>query len=184
MPSSHRKLILTNLSALGACQVIRNQKLLALTVVAAISISHTLQAVGSPETKTPVAEMIKAEVAQIVSGINAHDVGLATRFDADDIVSMESGRPPSHGIAAERAGLSQAFHYAPSWRLHLIEESVDVARSGEMAVYRSTYNEESVENGVPMTHRVNFIAEFKRGPKGAFQVVWSVVSSIEKSHKK
>lgn len=166
------------------CQVTNNQKLLTLTATAAFSIFTTLTAFGSAEAKSGIADMIKVDVAHIVSGINAHDVDQATRFDADDIVSMESGRPPSQGIAAEREGLSQAFHYAPSWRLQLIEENVDVARSGEMAVYRSTYNEESVEDGVPMTHRVNFIAEFKRNPKGAFQVVWSVVSSIEKSHKK
>jgi hypothetical protein len=49
-------------------------------------------------------DMIEADVAQIVSGINAHDVGQATRFDTDDIVSLESGRPPSQGIAAERMG--------------------------------------------------------------------------------
>jgi len=164
--------------------VTSNQKLLTLAVTAASSILTTLPALGAPETNSRIADLIKADVAQIVSGINAHDVDLATRFDADDIVSMESGRPPSQGIAAERSGLSQAFDYAPSWRLQLIDENVDVARSGDMAVYRSTYSEESVENGVPMTHRVNFIAEFKRNPKGAFQVVWSVVSSIEKSHKK
>jgi ketosteroid isomerase-like protein len=160
------------------------RNLLTLTATATFSIFSTLPAFGSPEPDSRIADVIKADVAQIVSGINAHDVDLATRFDADDIVSMESGRPPSQGIAAERAGLTQAFHYAPSWRLQLIEEAVDVARGGDMAVYRSTYNEESIENGVPMTHRVNFIAEFKRNPKGAFQVVWSVVSSIEKSHKK
>jgi len=164
--------------------VTNNQKLLMLTAIATFSIFTTLQAFASPEHRSNIADMIKADVAQIVSGVNAHDVDLATRFDADDIVSMESGRPPSQGIAAEKAGLSQAFQYAPTWRLQLIEENVDVARSGELAVYRSTYNEESVENGVPMTHRVNFIAEFKRNRKGAFQVVWSVVSSIEKAHKK
>ena len=124
------------------------------------------------------------QVADIVAGINAHDVDQATRFDADDIVSMESGRPTSNGIFEERKGLSQAFQYATTWRLSLIEETVDVANSGELAVYRSTYNEDSVENGVPMTHRVNFIAEFRRDYNGRFKVVWSVVSSIEKSHKK
>ena len=66
----------------------------------------------------------------------------------------------------------------------LVEETVDVADSGDMAVYRSTYNEDSVADGVPMTHQVNFIAEFRRQPNGQFKVAWSVVSSIEKSHKK
>lgn len=143
-----------------------------------------LQAVGSTDSKSRIAETIKADVAQIVMGINAHDVDQATRFDADDIVSMESGRPASHGLASEKEGLGQAFHYAPDWRLTLVEETVDVADSGDMAVYRSTYNEDSVSDGVPMTHQVNFIAEFRRQPDGRFKVAWSVVSSIEKSHKK
>ena len=162
----------------------KTQRRLALTAAAVGSMFVALQAAGSAGSKSKIAETIKAEVAQIVAGINAHDVDQATRHDADDIVSMESGRPPSHGIAEEKDGLGQAFHYAPSWRLSLIDETVDVADSGEMAVYRSTYNEESVDNGVPMTHRVNFIAGFKRQPNGEYKVTWSVVSSIEKSHKK
>lgn len=139
---------------------------------------------GAAESRSDVADKIRTEVAVIVAGINAHDVDQATRYDADDIISMESGRPASNGIVDERKGLSQAFHNAPTWRLTLIEETVDVANSGEMAIYRSTYNEESVDNGVPMTHRVNFIAEFRRHNKGEFKVVLSLVSSIEKSHKK
>jgi len=139
---------------------------------------------ASVDAKEGIERQIKSQVAAIVAGINAHDLAQATQFDSDDIVSMESGRPPSHGLADERAGLGQAFQYAPSWRLHLVDESVDVADSGEMAIYRSTYNEESTNDGVPMTHRVNFLAEFKRQPDRSFKVVWSVVSSIEKSHRK
>jgi ketosteroid isomerase-like protein len=144
----------------------------------------TLQAFGSQQVKTHIANQIKADVALIVAGINAHDVDKATQFDSSDIITMESGRPPSRGLAEEKEGLSQAFVYAPSWRLNLVEEEVDVSESGDLAIYRSTYNEESVEDGVPMTHRVNYIAEFRRQPKEPFQVVWSIVSSIEKSHKK
>ena len=155
-----------------------------LTWATAICAFLTAQAFGAAESRSGVADKIKAEVAFIVAGINAHDVDQATHFDADDIVSMESGRPASIGLVQEREGLSEAFHYSPSWRLSLIEETVDVANSGEMAIYRSTYDEESVDNGVLMTHRVNFIAEFRRHNKGQFEVVWSVVSSIEKSHKK
>lgn len=162
----------------------RTRKLLSVTIVAVVPMVVALQAAGSTESKSRIAEKIKADVAQIVAGINAHDVDQATRFDADDIVSMESGRPASHGLAAEKEGLGQAFHYAPDWRLTLVEETVDVAASGDMAVYRSTYNEDSVTDGVPMTHQVNYIAEFRRQPNGQYKVAWSVVSSIEKSHKK
>ncbi len=130
----------------------------------------------------PAADDIKRDVAEIVAGINAHDVARATQFDAPDIVSMEAGRPPSSGIASEREGLAMAFKYAPSWRLELIEEAVDVARSGEMAIYRSTYDENSTDNGVAKTHRVNFIAGFVRANSGAWQVKWSAVVAQGPSH--
>ena len=139
---------------------------------------------GAAESQSDIANKIKAEVASNVAGINAHDADKATHFDSDDIVTMESGRPPSNGILEERKGLSETFQYAPTWKLSLIEETVDVANSGEIAIYRSTYNSESVDNGVPMTQRLNFIAEFRRNNTGEFKAVWSVVSSIEKSHKK
>jgi ketosteroid isomerase-like protein len=161
-----------------------NNTQMRLTCTAVICVFLAPGAFGAAESRSGIADKIRTEVADIVAGINAHDVDQATRFDADDIESMESGRPASNGIVEERKGLSQAFHYAPTWRLSLIEETVDVANSGELAIYRSTYNEESVENGVPMTHRVNFIAEFRRHNKGQYKVVWSIVSSIEKSHKK
>ncbi len=129
-----------------------------------------------------IGETIRRDVAELVAGINAHDVERATRFDAPDIVSMEGGRPPSSGIESEREGLAMAFKYAPDWRLALVDETVDVARSGELAVYRSTYDENSSDNGVAKTHRVNFIAGFERGDDGAWQVKWSVVAAQGPSH--
>lgn len=164
--------------------MIHSRRFVASAAAMALSLFVGFPAFATSKPKAGIAETIKTEVAQIVAGINAHDVGQATKFDADDIVSMESGRPASHGLAEEKAGLGQAFQYAPNWRLTLVEETVDVADSGELAVYRSTYNEDSVSDGVPMTHRVNFIAEFRRQANGQFKVAWSVVSSIEKSHKK
>lgn len=142
------------------------------------------RAFGAAESQSDIANKIKAEVASITAGINAHGFDQATHYDSDDIVSMESGRPTSYGILEERKGLSEAFHDAPTWQLSLIEATVDVANSGELAIYRSTYNSGSVDNGVPMTQRANFIAEFRRNKTGEFKVVWSVVSWIEKSHKK
>ena len=54
-----------------------SQRLLTLAVTAAFSILTTLPAFGAPETNSRIADLIKADVAQIVSGINAHDVDLA-----------------------------------------------------------------------------------------------------------
>ena len=135
-------------------------------------------------SKAEIASMIEADVAEIVAGINAKDPLKATKFDAPDLVSMESMRAPSVGAAADKEGLTQVFKYAPSWHLGMIDESVDVADAGDMAVYRSTYNEDSTEDGAPMTHKVNYIAGFRRDGDGAWRVHWSVVCAQERSHKK
>ncbi|MBS0393241.1 MAG: hypothetical protein JSR54_01375 [Proteobacteria bacterium] len=134
--------------------------------------------------RTAAADTIKHEVAEIVAGINAHDVERATKFDAPDIVSMESMRAPSVGRAAEREGLSMAFKYAPSWHLQLIDETVEVADAGDMAIYRSTYDETGIDHDVPMIHRANFIAEFRRQPDNSWTVAWSVVCAQQRSHPK
>lgn len=75
-----------------------------------------------------------------------------------------------------------AFKYAPDWRLQLIDENGDVASAGDMAIYRSTYNENSIDHDVPMTHRVNYIAGFKRQPDNSWKVAWSVVCAQQRSH--
>jgi hypothetical protein len=51
-----------------------------------------------------------------------------------------------------------------------------------MAVYRSTYDENSTDKGVAMTHRVNFIAGFVHQDGGEWQVKWSAVVAQGPSH--
>ena len=141
--------------------------------------------VAAAPSKAEIAGMIKADIAELVAGINAHDPARATKFDAPDLVSMESMREPSVGAKADKDGLTMAFKYAPGWRLSIIDETVDVADAGDMAIYRSTYNEDLTdENGAPMTHKVNYIAGFKHDADGAWRIHWSVVCAQERSHKK
>lgn len=115
---------------------------------------------------TAVAATIKADVAQIVAGINAHDAVKTTAYDAPDIISMECGSPSTVGVEADREGFKEGFARDAGWKVSLIDETVDVASSGDLAVYRGTYNEDSSSGGVPMTHKTNFIAEFKRQSNG------------------
>ena len=132
----------------------------------------------------PVDEKLSSEVGEIIAGINAKDIDRAAKYDAPDLVSMESGRPPSMGAKADHDGLSMAFKYSPSWHLTLIEESVDVAKSGDLAVYRGTYAEDSVRDGVPFTHTGNYVAGFRLDPDGIWRVHWSVIAWQGPSHKK
>jgi ketosteroid isomerase-like protein len=76
------------------------------------------------------------------------------------------------------------FAREPYWKINLIDEAVDVASSGDLAVYRGTYNEENRRGDVPLTHRVNFIAEFRQGSDGTWKIAWYIVSEMERSHPK
>lgn len=151
-------------------------------------------ALGSPVDAAPagaatrqqveIAAAIRRDMAELVAGINAHDPVQATAHEAADVISMESGRPSSIGLAADREGLKMAFTHNPDWKVRLIDETVDVARSGDMAVYRSTYWQDSSKDGVPLTQKINVIAGFKRQPDSSWQIGWYIVSAMEPSHKK
>jgi ketosteroid isomerase-like protein len=131
-----------------------------------------------------IAETIKADVAQLVAGINAHDPVKATAYDAPNIISMECGSPPTIGVDADKEGFKMGFSHDPYWKVSLIDETVDVASSGDLAVYRGTYNEDHSRAGALMTHKTNFLAEFKRQSDGSWRIVWYSVSGMEQSHPK
>ena len=134
--------------------------------------------------RTLIAKTIKKEVAQLVAGLNAHDPVKTTAYDAPDVISMECGSPPTVGIDADREGFRAGFAHDPLWRVSLIDETIEVASSGDLAVYRGTYHEDNGHEGVLMTHKTNFIAEFKRQPDESWKIVWYSVSNMEKAHPK
>ena len=152
-------------------------------LIAASLIAVPNQAFAAP-SQAAIASAIKADVAEIVAGINAKDIDKATRFDAPDLVSMESGREPSVGAKADHDGLSMTFKYAPNWHLSLVDDTVDVAKAGDMAIYRGTYDEDSLRDGVPFTHRGNYVAGFRRDPDGMWRIHWSVIAWQSPSKKK
>lgn len=141
-------------------------------------------ALASADAPVAISETIKKDVAQIVAGLNAHDAVKTTAYDAANIVSMECGSPAILGVEADREGFRTGFAHDASWKVSLIDETVDVARSGELAVYRGTYNEDNSGAGGLTTHKTNFIAEFKRQVDGSWKMVWYIVANMEPSHAK
>jgi ketosteroid isomerase-like protein len=145
----------------------------------------TIQATRAASADTAaIAETIKTDVAQLVAGLNAHDAVKTTAYDAPDIISMACGSPSTVGIKADREEFRMNFDRDPLWRVSLIDETVDVASSGDLAVYRGAYNEDNSHEGALMTHKTNFIAEFKRQDDGTWKIVWYSVSNMERSHPK
>ncbi len=131
-----------------------------------------------------IAKTIKSDVAELVTGLNAHDVAKTTAYDAPNIISIQCGGPSTIGIEADRDAFKKNFARDPLWKVSLIDETVDVASSGDLAVYRGTYNEDNSHAGVLTTHKTNFIAEFKRQSDGSWRIVWYSVSNMEQPHPK
>jgi ketosteroid isomerase-like protein len=143
------------------------------------------QAFAAPaSTLQAVDAAIKAQVREIVTGINTRDANLATVHDAPNIVTVQNDHPNTFGLAADVSGFKQGFASDPSWRVSLVEEAVDVAEAGDMAVYRSIYNQDSTQSNVPVTQKVNFISGWTRRDNGTWTMDWYVTSDIEKPHKK
>lgn len=141
-------------------------------------------AAAAPVDTNAVAETVKANVARLVAGLNAHDANETTAFDTENIISMECGSPPSTGIESDREGFKAGFARDPDWKVSLIDETVEVAGSGDLAVYRGIYNEDNGRAGVLTTHKTNFIAEFRRQGDGTFKMAWYIVANMEPSHRK
>ena len=154
-----------------------------LLVAFAVAGTEPSKAAAAVDT-TVIAETIKTCIAQLVAGINGRDVVKATAYDAPNIISMECGSPAAVGVKADREGFKRGFAQDPYWRVSLIGETVDVASSGDLAVYRGTYNEDNSRAGVLMTHKTNFIAEFRHQSDGSWKMVWYIVSNMEQSHPK
>lgn len=148
-----------------------------------IAGSASLAAAQSVDTAA-IAERIKTDVAQLVAGLNAHDPVKTTAFDAPNVISMECGSPSTVGLEADREGFETGFAHDPLWKVSLIDETVDVAGSGDLAVYRGTYHEDNSRGGVLMTHKTNFLAEFKLQSDKSWKIVWYSVANMEKSHPK
>lgn len=152
--------------------------------LALVAAFGTPAAADANADRNAIGDAIKAQVRDIVAGINTHDPTRATMHDAPNIVTIDSGGPNNVGAAADLATFKQTFAAVAGWHVSLVEEIVDVPASGDMAVYRGTYNEDSTHDNVPFTHRVNFISGWSRSDNGSWMMDWYVVSPTEKSHKK
>jgi ketosteroid isomerase-like protein len=135
-------------------------------------------------TASPIAAKVTAEVAEMVAGINSKNADAATKYDASDIIVMQSFSPPAVGRETDRSGYVESFKQNQGWHITKINETVDVSKAGDLAVYRGTYNEDAINSGALMTHRVDYLAGFAYDPDAVWRMHWAVINPEEHSHKK
>jgi ketosteroid isomerase-like protein len=154
------------------------------SAIAAIALATVLGGPAYAADHDTIGATIKAQVRDMVTGINTHNAAQATMYDAPNVIVIQSGQPNMVGAAADLADFKRGFAAAPTWRVSLAEETVDVPASADMAVYRSVYNQDSKHDNVPFTQKVNFISGWSRHESGTWMMDWYAISEMEKSHKK
>jgi ketosteroid isomerase-like protein len=161
-----------------------------LTAACAGLLAASLGACNKPTTATTaggaapaadtgkIAAAVKADADQGVADFNAHDADKSASHDAADYVFMFHGAPNTVGAATDLANTKKMFAADSTQHLTLANETVDVAASGDMAVFHSTYvfTGANPKTKQPMTDNGNFLAGYKPQPDGSWKMEWSVVS--------
>jgi ketosteroid isomerase-like protein len=154
-----------------------NPKIVLVSAAALLALAGCEKPAPAKPDPAKVAADVKALATQIIADVNAHDADKAAAPDADDIVVIMHGQQNGVGKAADIAQTKETFADMPDFKVVTSNESVDVASSSDMAVYRADYvvTGTSKKAKGPIKETGNFLAGFKN-VGGTWKVAWTVVS--------
>jgi hypothetical protein len=127
--------------------------------------------------KAKITEAVKGDVYQLVAALNDRNAAKAVTHDAPGVVGMFHGAPNVVGVEADMA-MTKKQVGDPNFYLQLGNDAVDVADSGEMAVYRTSYQYRfsDPKTRKPVKEMGNWVIGYKKQPDGAWRMTWNVVS--------
>ena len=155
----------------------------ALLVLGCMSLAACTKPAATEKVDTSKAEAaIKADVAKLVEEFNAHDAEAVVAHDMPDEVSMFHGAPNTIGREADLMMTAEQME-DPLAKIAVSNESVDVAASGEMAVYRAeyAYTMTDSETKKPVIERGNWLIGYKTQADGSWKIAWNVISNTAKA---
>jgi len=152
--------------------------------VAGLIAAMALAGCGPPGSAKPavdtakIADAVKADEVQLTADFNAHDVAKVVSHDAPGVVQMYHGAPNFIGVDGDTENNKEFFKASPDTKFSDTGGTVDVAASGDMAVYRSTYTLTLTDpkTNKPVTDTGNYLAGYKPQPDGSWKMTWSVLS--------
>lgn len=127
--------------------------------------------------KAKIADAVKADAHELITAFNARDAAKAVSHDAKDMVGMFHGTPNVVGMDQDLAMTKQQFADNSVAKIEVSNESVDVAASGDIAVYRASYSFSGVDPKTKkaITETGNWVVGYKQ-EDGAWKIAWNVVS--------
>ena len=120
---------------------------------------------------------VKANMAAMVTAFAARDADKAVSWDAPDFVGMFHGMEDVRGQEADLT-ITKLQVADPAMKLSVSEEVVDVAASGDLAVWRAKYSYTYTDPATkqPKTEVGNWVVGWKRAEDGKLKEAWAVVS--------
>ena len=126
-----------------------------------------------------VAAEVKAAIRTQIDAYSARDPEKAISIAAPDMLGMMHGAPNNVGRDAVLAQIRVQMD-DPALKLEASDETVDVAASGDMAVYRAPYRFTFTNpaTGQPATETGNWVAVFTRQPDGRMKLSKDMVLDL------
>jgi ketosteroid isomerase-like protein len=124
-----------------------------------------------------VASEVKAAIKTQIEAYAARDQAKAASILTPDIKTYFHGEPNVVGTAAANEAI-QAQLALPDVKLEVSGETVDVAASGDLAVYHATYRFSFTNpaNNQPFVEVGNWVAIFKRQPDGVMRMSTDIIA--------
>lgn len=146
--------------------------------VALVALTFAAPPAYAKADTAKIAATIKANEAELVGIFNACDPMKGVGYNARNYVGMFHGMPNVMGAAAALAEAKKGC-MDKTQHVTVANETVDVAASGEMAVYRSTYvfTSTNAKTKQPMTENGNYLVGWKKQPDGSWKIEWDIVSN-------
>jgi ketosteroid isomerase-like protein len=130
-----------------------------------------------PVDAAKVGDEVKANMTEMVAAFAARDADKAVSWDAPDFVGMFHGVPNVSGQEGDRA-LTKEQVADPAMKFSVSNEVIDVAASGDLAVWRATYSYSFTDPATKQTRTEvgNWVVGWKRQADGTMKEAWGVVS--------
>ncbi len=118
-----------------------------------------------------VADEVKTVIHTQVDAYAARDAAKAASILAPDMIGMFHGEPVLEGVPASLEQIKGQMR-DPALKLVVSNEAVDVAKSGDLAVYRATYSFTYTDPATkkPALEKGSWVAVFQRQPDGAMKM--------------
>ena len=130
-----------------------------------------------PADSAKVGDEVNANMTEMVAAFAARDADKAVSWDAPDFVGMFHGAPNVIGKEGDLA-LTKEQVADPAMKFSVSDETIDVAASGDLAVWRATYSYSYTDpvTKTPKTEVGNWVVGWKRQTDGTMKEAWGIVS--------